>query len=889
MRAWLLALPLLPTLLGRAAEPASRLVPPAPPGFVVDLAAREPLIRNPCTMAFDTRGRLFVGQGPQYRNPKPDTPGDTVELLIDSDGDGIYDKAKTFARGLNCIQGLAWRGRDLYIANSPDLTIVRDLDGDDVADEYILLYTDLGNIEHALHGLNLGPDGKLYMSKGNSKGLNHPGRVAPKPFRELHGQPDPAGAPDFPPPRTFTRENYRATYQDPKDDWGRHGGILRANPDGTALEIVARGFRNPWDIAFDDGFNWLGTDNDQSDGDRIFMPFFGADFGWAHAWSPHWTGASHLPTVPISGPVFTGSGTGVVFSDTPGWPAAQRGVWFINDFLHRTTYLYRPRWDGALIQPAGGKWEPFLRAGDALFNPVDIELAPDGSLLITGWGKSLGAEFRDGQQTNEGRLFRVRPAGFVPAPPAHAPSATSAISQLIPTLASPVPAIRSAAADELLRRGPAARRDLTALLAQRNLPTAQETWALWTLGRFALNEAALDAWFATTGAALSANARLQSLAIVAHRLRESRRADALPPVVAAALRDAEPRVRFAALQAIAQAPRPALLEPVLAAAATETDRVSFYSAWHALPLLTSPENLRALLRDSRGGVRRAAFLALADRGALDEPLVRSHLGDADRDTAALAGLWLARRDGNPLLDISPPPGDFVGEVRVKIVPGLKPAVVRYTTNGAEPRFERNGEEGAKLNFNTTTTLKAALFVNGQKVGNTFTGVYRKLTPLPPPPAITLTPPAAPVTLAQVSAALPRADATRGRAVFHAAGCIACHRVGAEGGAFGPELTGLGARGNVERVIRSLLEPSAEIVEGFSLHTYTLRNGKTHAGRILEEGQSNFSIIQPDGQSVTITRTEIVSQAASPASAMPPYDRVMSAAELAALVAWLTKN
>jgi putative membrane-bound dehydrogenase-like protein len=878
----------LPLLLGRGAEPAA--TPPAPPGFTVELVAREPLLRNPCALAFDARGRLFVGQGPQYRNPKPDTPGDTVELLIDTDGDGTYDRAKTFARGLNCIQGLAWHGRDLYIANSPDLTLVRDLDGDDEADEYVLLYTDLGNIEHALHGLNFGPDGKLYMSKGNSKGLNQPGRVAPKPFRELHGQPDPAGAADFPPPRTFTKENYRATYQDPKDDWGRHGGVLRANPDGTALEIVSRGFRNPWDIAFDDGFDWLGTDNDQSDGDRIFMPFFGADFGWAHAWSSHWTGQGHLPTVPISGPVFTGSGTGLVFADTPGWPAAQRGVWFINDFLHRTVYLYRPRWDGALLQPAGGKWEPWLRAGNALFNPVDIEHAPDGSLLITGWGKSLGAEFKDGKQTNEGRLFRVRPAGPAPTPVAiPAPAATSAFSQLAVALGSPIPAIRTAAAEELVRRGPAVRAELTALAARKDLPTAQQTWALWTLGRLAPDDAALDRWFAATAAPLSLNARIQSLRIVAHRLREARRtATPLPALFTSALADPEPRVRFAALQSIAQAPRPALLDAVLAAAASETDRVSFYAAWHALLALAPPDTLRAQLRDPRGGVRRAAFLALADRGALDEPLVRAHLGDADRDTAALAGLWLARRDGNPLLDISPPPGDFVDRVRVKIVPGLKPAVVRYTTDGSEPRFAQ-GDERANLTFTATTTLKAALFVDGQKVGSTATGLYRKITPQAPPPAIVLAAPVAPLTAAHVLAALPRADASRGRAVFHAAGCIACHRVGAEGGAFGPELTGLGARGNVERVIRSILEPSAEIVEGFGVHTYTLRDGKVVAGRILEEGQSNVTIIQPDNRTVTLARTDLVKQETLPISSMPPYDHAMSAVDLAAMIAWLTKQ
>ncbi|MEO6245996.1 MAG: PVC-type heme-binding CxxCH protein [Opitutaceae bacterium] len=877
--------------LGLAADAAKKELPVGPPGITVSLVAREPLVRNPCAMAFDSRGRLFVGQGPQYRNPKPDTPGDTVVMLIDSDGDGIFDQAKTFARGLNCIQGLAWHGRDLYIGNSPDLTIVRDLDGDDEADEYVMLYTDLGNIEHALHGLNFAPDGKLYMSKGNSKGLNQPGRVAPLPFRELFGHPTLPGAPDFPAPRTFTRDNYRATYQDPKDDWGRMGGILRADPDGSKLEIVARGFRNPWDIGYDAEFNWLGTDNDQSDGDRIFMPFFGADFGWAHQWSSHWTGGGHLPTVPISGPVFTGSGTGITFSDSPALPAAWRGVWLINDWLHRTTYAYRPRWDGALLQPAGGKWEPFLRAGEALFNPVDIEHGPDGSLYLTGWGVSTAAEIKNGAQTNEGRVFRVA-ATDAPRPPiaAHRDQAHAkwTFAQLAADLGAPTPAYRTDAADELVRRGVAIRSDLVALVTKRNLPTAQETWVLWTLGRLALEDPALDEWFAVTGAKLSPNARIQSLRIVAHRLRESKRSTALPSFVATGLADPEPRVRFAAYQAIGQTRRSALLNDVCAAVATETERVSFYAGWHALRDISTPDVLRAKLRDSRGGVRRAAFLALLDRGDLDEASVRAQLNDTDAATAGLAGLWLAKRSGNPLIDISPAAGDFVDRVRVKIVPGLKPAVVRFTTDGSEPKFAKGGE-GATLNFTETTTLKAALFVNGQKVGPTSVGLYRRIVPEPPPAAITLTPPGAPLTGPQVAAALPRADASRGRAVFHAAGCIACHRVGAEGGSFGPELTGLGVRGNVERVIRSILEPSAEIAEGFALHTYTLRDGKTVAGRIHEEGQSNFTVIQADNQIASVTRADIVKQEALSTSAMPPFDRAMSAPELAALVAWLMKT
>ena len=186
-------------------------------------------------MAFDTKGRLFIGMGPQYRNPTPQTPGDSVCIIEDTDGDGVADSKKVFATGLNCVQGLAWHGRDLWVANAPDLTIVRDLDGDDVADEYVKVFTDLGNIEHALHGLVWAPDGKLYMSKGNSKGLNdpaHPERIAPAPFRELFGQSTSAPTTK---PQTFKAADYKHTYQNPQDDWGLMGGILRCDGHGREL------------------------------------------------------------------------------------------------------------------------------------------------------------------------------------------------------------------------------------------------------------------------------------------------------------------------------------------------------------------------------------------------------------------------------------------------------------------------------------------------------------------------------------------------------------------------------------------------------------------------------------------------------------------------------
>ena len=240
-----------------------------------------------------------------------------------------------------------------------------------------------------------GRDGKLYMSKGNSKGLTQPGRLAPKQFRELWGVESPKNSPDLPTAERFTAANYRKSYHNPADDWGREGGVLRCDPMGGNLEIISRGFRNPWDMAMDDGFNFIGTDNDQNEGDKIFMPFYGAHFGWGHTWSYNWTDASHLPTAPHSGPFFHGSGTGVIHYSLNKFPEKYRNVFFINDWGRKCTYVMRNRWDGALLRSVTGDepLEIFADANNSLYKPTDIEIGPDGALWVLGWGDEYGVKW----------------------------------------------------------------------------------------------------------------------------------------------------------------------------------------------------------------------------------------------------------------------------------------------------------------------------------------------------------------------------------------------------------------------------------------------------------------------------------------------------------------
>ena len=52
------------------------------------------------------------------------------------------------------------------------------------------------------------------------------------------------------------------------------------------------------------------------------------------------------------------------------------------------------------------------------------------------------------------------------------------------------------------------------------------------------------------------------------------------------------------------------------------------------------------------------------------------------------------------------------------------------------------------------------------------------------------------------------------ALFTAGGCVACHKLGAEGGAVGPDLTHIGGRANATYIRESILDPGAKIAKGY---------------------------------------------------------------------------
>ena len=91
-----------------------------------------------------------------------------ITLLEDTDGDGRFDKAKTFADKLVFPQGVLWHDGAVYVASHPAIWKLRDTDGDDVADVREELVGKFGFSGNGcdIHGPFLGPDGWIYWADG---------------------------------------------------------------------------------------------------------------------------------------------------------------------------------------------------------------------------------------------------------------------------------------------------------------------------------------------------------------------------------------------------------------------------------------------------------------------------------------------------------------------------------------------------------------------------------------------------------------------------------------------------------------------------------------------------------------------------------------------------
>ncbi|HTK75034.1 MAG TPA: PVC-type heme-binding CxxCH protein, partial [Gemmataceae bacterium] len=401
-----------------------------PPGLKVELWAAEPMLANPVALAFDEHGRCYVAETFRHSQGVPDIRGhmswldddlasrtvadrlamykkhlsdrfdsytvhhERVRQIVDSHGAGKADKSTVFAAGFNShVSGigagvLARQGKVWYTC-IPDLWQLQDTKGTGVADVRKSLSTGygvhVGFIGHDLHGLRMGPDGKLYFSIGD-RGLN---------VRGVDGR----------------------TVSNPDS-----GAVLRCNPDGTELELFATGLRNPQEVAFNEYGDLFTCDNNSDGGDKARWVHVveGGDSGWRIGYqfldrpvprgvwnseklwhpAPANTGAYVIP------PLFNicDGPSGLTYHPGTGLPDAYRGQFFVCDFRGGTSGRSGIR--SVKLKQKGASYE--LEETKEFFWSIlatDCDFAPDGNLYVSDWTEGWDLP-------KKGRIYRVVDSNF---------------------------------------------------------------------------------------------------------------------------------------------------------------------------------------------------------------------------------------------------------------------------------------------------------------------------------------------------------------------------------------------------------------------------------------------------------------------------------------------
>jgi len=131
------------------------------------------------------------------------------------------------------------------------------------------------------------------------------------------------------------------------------------------------------------------------------------------------------------------------------------------------------------------------------------------------------------------------------------------------------------------------------------------------------------------------------------------------------------------------------------------------------------------------------------------------------------------------------------------------------------------------------------------------------------------------------------DAGRGQAVFDGKGaCARCHRVGAQGSRVAPDLSDIGAARSAGSLLRSLTEPSSQMMPINRPVRLTLRDGRVVNGRRLNEDTYTVQVIDDQERLVSFTKADLREYTIVTVSPMPSFKGPLTEDELADVVAYL---
>ena len=360
-------------------------------GYLAELVAAEPVIRQPIDIQFDARGRIWVVQYLQYPFPAgltvvsydkylraeyDSTPlppphhmggADKITILDDVDGDGYFELAKTFVEGLNMATSVLPGSGGAWVMQSPYLLFYPDADGDDIPDrdpEVRLSGFGMEDTHSLANNLHWGPDGWIYGATGSTSTLHVRGEA-------LLGQ-----------------------------------GIWRYHPDLDFFEVFAEGGGNTFSLEFDSvGRAFSGTNDG---GTRGLYYEQGANY--IKRWSKHG---------PAQNPFYFGYFDHMKHE---GYKErfAQTFVIYENELMPAlagqvvTGMALTNRVQASRLLPDGTTFRTedsatLLTTPDRAFRPVDLEIGPNGAIYMADWSdlRLTHLDPKDNWDKSSGRIIRL--------------------------------------------------------------------------------------------------------------------------------------------------------------------------------------------------------------------------------------------------------------------------------------------------------------------------------------------------------------------------------------------------------------------------------------------------------------------------------------------------
>ncbi len=322
-----------------------------PEGFQIDVYAEN--VKDARSMTLSPNGTLFVGTRGE----------DKVYALRDTNNDYHADQVFTIAKGLNSPNGVAFRDGALYVAEINRIIKFENIEANLANPPAPVVVYDKYPKEghHGWKYIAFGPDGKLYV---------------------------PVGAPC----NICESEEIFAS-------------ITRMNPDGTGMEIVQHGIRNtvgfgwhPQDKSLwftDNGRDMMGDDIPACELNHATRD--GMHFGYPYCHQgdtpdPEFGKKRNCSefTPPVAKTVAHAAPLGMEFYTGKQFPAkysnqifvAEHGSWNRSKKSGYRLMVATINGDKVDYQPFAEGWLN-VAEDDVWGRPVDVELMPDGSMLVS--------------------------------------------------------------------------------------------------------------------------------------------------------------------------------------------------------------------------------------------------------------------------------------------------------------------------------------------------------------------------------------------------------------------------------------------------------------------------------------------------------------------------